>query len=106
MVNVVKCVSDGFFVIHPSANEYLMKQMTQSFEVFGTDIVSDENLDFDTVDRTIIRLVSIGKNNAEIAAQINYSEGTVKNRISRMLAITGTKDRTQLAIFALHNGIV
>jgi len=105
LVNIVKCVNDGLFVMHSSVREFLFQNISNSINNIAYSI-SDDNVDFDTIDLMIIKLISLGKNNAEIAAQINYSEGTVKNRLSRMLSVTGTKDRTQLAIFAIQNGLV
>ncbi len=105
LVHIIKCVYGDLFVMHASVKQYMVRQMQQAEQFFAQEPV-EEDADFDSVDLTIMRLISIGKNNAEIAEQIRYSEGTVKNRISKMLANTKTKDRTQLAIFALQNGIV
>jgi len=44
--------------------------------------------------------------NREIAEAVNYSEGTVKSRISRLLSESDLKDRTQLALFALKHHLV
>ena len=46
-----------------------------------------------------------GKSNQEIAQQFFISEKTVKTHISHILAKLGLKDRTQLAIFAIRNGL-
>ncbi len=56
-------------------------------------------------DRDILRYVSKGYNNKEIADKLYLAEGTVRNGISRLLEKLQLKDRTQLAIFALKNGI-
>lgn len=106
LINVIKCVSEGLFVMHSSVKKFMITQMLKASESYGMKLCQNDNMVLDTVDLMIVRYLSIGKNNSEIAQLINYSEGTVKNRISRMLAMTGAKDRTQLAIFALHNGIV
>jgi len=105
LVYIIKCVYGDLFVMHSSVKNYMIKQMERAEELYCKKPVTKE-ADFDAIDLTIIRLISVGKNNTEIAAQVSYSEGTVKNRISKMLSITQTKDRTQLAIFALQNGIV
>lgn len=46
----------------------------------------------------VVRLVAEGLDNHEIAAEAFISEGTVRNRISSVLAKTGYKNRTQLAV--------
>lgn len=105
LVYMIKCVYGDLFVMHSSVRQYMVKQMIRAEELYRNDPLA-ENAEFDAIDLAIMRLISVGKSNSEIAYQIKYSEGTIKNRISKMLAITQTKDRTQLAIFALQNGIV
>lgn len=106
LIHMIQCVYDGLFVVHESMKEYLLHQVKKMFE--GTQRVTHlgGQTEFDPIDLQVLRLLSCGKNNAEIAEVIKYSEGTVKNRISKMLEATGCKDRTQLAIFSLQSGIV
>jgi DNA-binding NarL/FixJ family response regulator len=56
-------------------------------------------------EKEIIRLVGQGRNNAEIAAELYLSVGTVKNYISQLFIKLGVRDRTQLAIFAVKHHI-
>ncbi len=59
-------------------------------------------------EKDIIRLVSDGKSNREIAGTLFLSEGTVKNYISSILDKLELRDRTQIAIFYLkltHGGM-
>ena len=106
LINVVKCVNDGLFVMHKSVQSFIERQLTKLFNSEESPEVKNERYNFDAIDLMILKLISMGKNNAEIALNIKYSEGTVKNRISRMLDITNLKDRTQLAIFSLQNAII
>jgi DNA-binding NarL/FixJ family response regulator len=57
-------------------------------------------------DVEIIRLISKGLSNKLIAENLNYSEGTVRNRISQILMTTGLTDRTQLALFGIKNRLI
>ena len=106
LINTVKCVNDGLFVLHRSVQKLMGRRLAESFQSVKAVERTDEIYDFDPIDLKILKSLSLGNNNAEIAQSINYSEGTVKNRISRMLDVTELKDRTQLAIFALKNGII
>ncbi|WP_417466401.1 response regulator [Kitasatospora aburaviensis] len=54
----------------------------------------------------VLRLVSAGATNKEIASRLYLSEGTVKNHISRVLSRLGLRDRTQAALYAKDNGLV
>jgi two-component system, NarL family, response regulator LiaR len=53
----------------------------------------------------VIALVADGLSNREIADAFVISEKTVKTHIGHILAKLGLKDRTQLAIYALRNGL-
>jgi len=57
-------------------------------------------------ERDIVQLVGEGKSNREMAKQLFISEGTVKNHITNILVKLELRDRTQLAIFAIKNGLV
>ncbi len=106
LINTIKCVNDGLFVMHRSVQQCMVKQLAKALQTEKITEIADERFDFDPIDLKMLKLLSLGKSNAEIAQSLNYSEGTIKNRISRMLDITELKDRTQLAIFALQNGII
>ncbi|MCL4559127.1 MAG: response regulator transcription factor [Chloroflexi bacterium] len=54
----------------------------------------------------VIRLVSEGMSNREIALKLVISEKTVKTHISSLLNKLCLEDRTKLAIYALKNGLV
>lgn len=66
------------------------------------------NVDFQLSDRelAITKLIGQGKTNQEIADTLYLSVGTVKNYLTQILTKTNFRDRTQLAIFAVRNGLV
>lgn len=51
----------------------------------------------------IVKLVADGLNNKEIAAELFFGEGTVRNYISTILEKLELRDRTQLACFYYKN---
>ncbi len=106
----IKCVSEGLFVAHESTNAILRGRVAfepakKSAQLDAADELYDQ-YGLDRVDRKVIKLLTAGKGNREIAETLSFSEGTIKNRISRILSVTGQKDRTQLAVFALKNEII
>ena len=48
----------------------------------------------------VLKLLGTGFSNKQIARELNYSESTVKNRLSIIFEKIGVQDRTQAAIFA------
>lgn len=69
------------------------KQPSADFKAFG---LSDKEFE-------IVRLVSDGLNNKEIATELFLGEGTVRNYISVILEKLELRDRTQLACFYYKN---
>jgi NarL family two-component system response regulator LiaR len=57
-------------------------------------------------EKDILRLLGAGLSNADIAARLYFSEGTVRNHISSILDKLGVADRTQAAVLALRCGLV
>jgi DNA-binding NarL/FixJ family response regulator len=59
--------------------------------------------------KTELRIMSYigeGRSNKEIAEYLRLTAGTVRNYVSSAMHKTGLKDRTQMAIYALINGLV
>lgn len=80
--------------------------------VFGTEIMSRipelihsgssfhyEDYDISRRELEIIRLIADGLSNKEIASQLFFSEGTVRNYLSSILDKLQLRDRTQVAVF-------
>ena len=57
-------------------------------------------------ERQILLLIARGLSNADIAAELYLSEGTVRNYASALFNRIGVQDRTQAAIAALRYGII
>lgn len=55
----------------------------------------------DSIDEDIVRLISYGFSNVEIAASTRLSVQTVRNRISQLLTASGARNRTQLSTIYL-----
>ena len=54
----------------------------------------------------VLRLVGLGLNNAEIAAQLYLGETTVKTHLGRVLDKLGLRDRPKAIAFAYSSGLV
>lgn len=101
LILTVKCVYSGLTVIHESVKQIMIDRFKGLIDYKSQyeDILSDKEIE-------IVRLIAQGNSNKEIAATLNYSEGTIKNNVSKILEKLDMSDRMQIAIFAIENGIV
>lgn len=57
-------------------------------------------------EREVLRLMTAGWSNKQIARGLDLSEGTVKNHVSVLLAKLGVRDRTRAVLKAIEQGLV
>jgi DNA-binding NarL/FixJ family response regulator len=63
-------------------------------------------INFSKMELQIIRHIGEGLENQEIAEKMRLKMGTIRNHITVILQKTTLRNRTQLAIFAVKNGLV
>lgn len=75
--------------------------------VSGGSVASDSALaaQLSTRERDIVKLLTRGMSNADIAQRLHLSEGTVRNYVSSIFGKLGVADRTQAVIIALRHGL-
>ncbi len=56
-------------------------------------------------EQEVLQLLVRGLTNKEIAAEMHYSVGTVKNVVQRVIEKLGVSDRTQAAVYAVRAGL-
>ena len=106
LIQVIKTVTAGFSVMH-SGSYNIMKKVIR--KELGHQLEMSGFFDFSSLsiqEWKIIKFVSEGKSNKEIANLTKYTEGTVKNYLSRIMEKTGCRDRTHLAVQALKMDLV
>ncbi|GAA0182498.1 response regulator transcription factor [Clostridium sediminicola] len=99
LIDDIKIVYKGNMLIDENAANTVTKMLSEE----------EENIQFEKYNLTeseinIIKLISEGFSNKEISEKLYLTEGTVKNKISKILLKLRLRDRTQIAIFYLKNG--
>ncbi len=57
-------------------------------------------------EREVVRYVSLGLRNAEVARKLFISEQTVKAHLNNVFEKIGVRDRVELALYAIRRGII
>lgn len=100
----IKSVYNGINVFGESVYKVMLSGYDKGTKRYlGTEDDKTANLTEREFD--VIRLVAQGYDNKEIAAELFLSDGTVRNIISKVLEKMQLKDRTQLAVYAVKNGL-
>ncbi|PKM93224.1 MAG: DNA-binding response regulator [Firmicutes bacterium HGW-Firmicutes-1] len=105
LIMAIKCVYNGIVMIHKESYDIIFASKSGA-HTKNEGRIEFGDISFDRTDIRIMAQVADGRTNKEIAQILNYSEGTIKNRISNILSITGLSDRTQISVFALKNNII
>lgn len=100
LVATINCVLFGLTVIHQSVKQIMVDKFRKAANHRHAyeDLLSSEEIE-------IIRLIVVGESNKHIGLALNYSEGTVKNKVSRIYEKLEIKDRLQLTLYAVQHGI-
>jgi len=101
IISSVKSVYEGMSVFGNSVYQTMWSKIQKPRENFrqeGDMKISDR-------EHEILRLVAQGYDNKEIAGKLYLAEGTVRNQVSKLLEKLSLKDRTQLAVYAVKNGL-
>jgi two-component system, NarL family, response regulator LiaR len=101
LIAAIKDTMAGKTPVDPAVAGKLFAQVVQ-----GTPAPQSTLIDNLTErEKDILRLLGAGLSNADIAARLYFSEGTVRNYISSILDKLGVADRTQAAVLALRCGL-
>ncbi len=104
LVEAIRAAQRGEVRLHPQITQKLMEQVIHQADSKPKPDRLIESLT--DREREIVCLVAKGQSNQVIAQTLVISEKTVKTHISNILSKLDLADRTQLAIFAIQNGLV
>jgi NarL family two-component system response regulator LiaR len=101
LVDAIRAAHQGESRLNPQITKKLMEKVTNQLES-----MESPTADLTEREMEVVRLVAEGLSNKDIAAKLVISEKTVKTHVSSILGKLHLNDRTQLAVYALKNGIV
>ena len=103
--DAIKTVLQGGGIFNPDVAGkaiQLFSQIANDHDKITTFQPTEGDPSLSTTEWKIIRKVAKGVSNKEIAKDIRFTEGTVRNYLSVILEKCQLRDRTQLAIWYLH----
>jgi DNA-binding NarL/FixJ family response regulator len=99
-------ITRAFSMLFEISRYHGIYRIVSAFPEYGSAKAGRRRTLFSRAEKKIIRLISEGKTNKEIAEISNLSAGTVRNYISSIMQKAGIRNRVQIAIFALKNGFL
>jgi DNA-binding NarL/FixJ family response regulator len=103
LVDAIKAVAGGASLVKPAVTQRLLDGMTHMDNKFAALDQPEQLTERET---EILRLVSAGYSNKEIARALDVAEGTVKNHVSNILSKLGVRDRTRASLKAFELKLV
>jgi DNA-binding NarL/FixJ family response regulator len=103
LTEAIRLVARGGTMISPVVTERLLRGLKNGLLAPSPDYIEDPLTLRET---EILRLMTGGYSNREIASALELSEGTVKNHVSNILGKMGVRDRTRAVLKAIEKGYV
>jgi DNA-binding NarL/FixJ family response regulator len=105
VVAAVRSVAAGDAVLSASVTRQLLDQVARRLPA-GATPPSNEAASLTERELGVLRMLSAGLSNAEIAEALVVSDATVKSHVSNLLGKLGLRDRVQAVIFAYETGLI
>jgi DNA-binding NarL/FixJ family response regulator len=102
VVRAIRLAAAGGSTIDPSLGPVLMREFQRLLNSAPTNSrqqLTERELQF-------LELLARGRNNRQIATEMDLAESTVKNNLSALFQKIGVRDRTQAVLYAFQNGLV
>jgi DNA-binding NarL/FixJ family response regulator len=103
LVHAVRVVARGDALVEPKITRRLLDEFVERpsyAEAPGViGALSDR-------ERDVLRLLSAGRSNSEIASELFIGEGTVKSHVASTLSKLGVRDRVQAVVLAYESGFI
>jgi DNA-binding NarL/FixJ family response regulator len=101
LVHAIRVVARGDALLGPATT----RQMVEAFVRGPAPRAQPGQVPLAAREREVIALVAAGRTNAEIAAELDLSESTVKTHLARAQRKLGARDRVGVVIWAYESGL-
>ena len=101
LVNAVRVIASGEALLAPALTRRLIEDFVRRPPPGATTPEA-----FAERETGVLRLITRGFSNAEIATQLVVSDATVKTHVARILSKLGLRDRIQVVVLAYESGFV
>ena len=104
LIRAVRVVAEGEALLAPSITRRLIENFvaTRPRQTSGGTALNG----LTDREREVLRLIALGRSNAEIATELYIAEQTVKTHVSRIFLKLGIRDRAQAVMIAYETGLV
>ncbi len=96
VMHAIRAVASGMVWMPPTLRRKLTASKSQS-------AAADQ---LTVREREVVRQVAVGLRNAEVAEKLSISEGTVKIHLNNIFSKLNIRDRVELTLYALRNGLI
>ncbi len=98
LIEAIHQVAQGLPVLSPEITRRVLQEFSILANGTETEPLTEREIE-------VLRLVAAGMSNAQIAAQLNIAEITVRTHVSRIFDKLHLENRVQAALYALREGI-
>jgi NarL family two-component system response regulator LiaR len=99
LLHAIQAVVKGETWIYPNLAKKALEQLIHPTQT------STEEIELTRKELEVIKLIAKGKTNSQIAQDLCVSESTVRFHLSNIFSKLDLKNRTQVALFALREGL-
>ncbi|GAC1503976.1 MAG: response regulator transcription factor [Chamaesiphon sp.] len=99
LADAIRAVAKGYAQLEGQIFEKFVSKFMNSEPIFLEKNLSELS-ELTSREQDVLRLISVGATNREIAQKLHISEGTVKTHVTNILNRLNFKNRVQLAIYA------
>jgi DNA-binding NarL/FixJ family response regulator len=105
LVHAVRVIAAGEAILAPAVTRRLLDRYARRFPSLEPALEQTSRT-LTARELVVLRLVARGMSNAEIGAELNLADSSIKTHVSHILAKFGMAQRVQLVVLAYETGLV